>query len=198
MRLLGLAQEDPRVPLTWAGASAKFLFDALQRRHELVDRRGVDLTPLQRHLVAAASFHPDRARWRTRFNWRGRVALNLRSRNSGRVVKHVAAPFDLVVQAFGLFQTRGAPYVIYTDNTVELSRRHWPAWVDVEGRPLERIYEWERRLYGGAQHVFTMGTAAAQSLVSFYGLPRERVDAVGGGATFDTLPEPSRESREPV
>src|SRR5215213_8857557 len=198
MRLLGLAQEDPRVPLTGAGASAKFLFDALERRHELVDRRGVDLTPLQRHLLAAASFHPDRERWRTRFNWGGRVALGLRSRNSGRVVGDVSGPLELVVQAFGLFHTRGAPYVIYTDNTVELSRRHWPAWVAVEGRPLERIYEWERRLYGGALHAFTMGSAPAQSLVSFYGVPEERVSAVGGGATFETLPEPSRDQRDPV
>jgi glycosyltransferase involved in cell wall biosynthesis len=198
MRLLGLAQEDPRVPLTGSGATAKFLFDALGRRHDLVDRRGVDLTPIQRYLLAAASFHPDRDRWRTRFNWRGRVALGLRSRNSARAVRQVQRPFDMAVQAFGLFRTRGAPYVIYTDNTVEQSRRHWPAWVDVEGRALERIYEWERRLYRGALHAFTLGLAPAHSLVSFYGVPEERVSVVGGGATFETLPERSRDKREPV
>src|SRR6266511_253793 len=102
MRLLGLAQEDPRVPLTGSGATAKFLFDALERRHDLVDRRGVDLSPIQRYLLAAVSFHPDRDRWRTRFNWGGRVALGLRSRNSGRAVRQVRHPFDLAVQAFGL------------------------------------------------------------------------------------------------
>src|SRR3954471_10820042 len=146
MRLLGLAQEDPRVSVTGSGAVAKFLFDALARRHELVDRRGVDLTPLQRHLLAAASFPPDRERWRTRFNWGGRVALGLRSRNAARLLRQVSEPFDFVVQTCGLMATRAPPYVIYTDNTVELSRRHWPAWVDVDGRPLERIYDCERRL----------------------------------------------------
>ena len=82
MRLLGLAQDDPRVPLTGAGATAKFLFDALQRRHDLVDRRGVDLRALQRHVLAAASFHPDRQRWRTRFNWGGRMAQRVAERTS--------------------------------------------------------------------------------------------------------------------
>jgi glycosyltransferase involved in cell wall biosynthesis len=198
MRLLGLAQDDPRVPLTGSGATAKFLFDALERRHDLVDRRGVDLSPIQRYLLAAVSFHPNRDRWRTRFNWGGRVALGLRSRNSGRAVRQVRHPFDLAVQAFGLFRTRGAPYVIFTDNTVELSRKHWPAWVDVEGRALERIYEWERRLYRGALHAFTLGAAPAGSLVSFYGVPEERVSVVGGGATFERLPERSGDKREPV
>jgi starch synthase len=198
MRLLGLAQDDPRVPTTGAAATTKFLFDALARRHQVVDRRGVDLTPVQRYLVAAVTFHPERSRWRTRFNWGGRLALRLRSRNSARAVRQVGEPFDLAVQMFGLFQTGGAPYVVYTDNTAEVSRRHWPDWVDVEGRALERIYEWERRLYRGALHAFTMGAAPARSLVSFYGVPEEQVTVVGGGATFEALPEPSRDKREPV
>jgi glycosyltransferase involved in cell wall biosynthesis len=198
MRLLGLTQQDPRVALTGSGAVAKFLFDALERRHELVERRGVDLTRAQRYLLAAASFHPDRHRWRTRFNWGGRVALGLRSRNAGRALRQAEEPFDFVIQTFGLFQTRGAPYVIYTDNTVELSRRHYPAWVDVSEQSVERIYEWERRLYRGALHLFTMGEAAAGSLASFYGVPEERVSAVGGGATFESLPERTTGPREPA
>jgi hypothetical protein len=48
MRLLGLAQADPTVPITGSGATAKCLFDALARRHELVHREGVDLTRFQR------------------------------------------------------------------------------------------------------------------------------------------------------
>jgi glycosyltransferase involved in cell wall biosynthesis len=43
-----------------------------------------------------------------------------------------------------------------------------------------------------------MGAAPARSLVSFYGVPEEQVTVVGGGATFEALPEPSRDKREPV
>ena len=103
------------------------------------------------------------------------------------------------MQIFGLFQTRGAPYVIYIDNTAELSRRHWPDWVAVEGRALERLYDWERQLYGQALHVFAQGTPHADSVTSFYGVPEERVSVVGGGANFEVLPElpsgPARAAR---
>jgi glycosyltransferase involved in cell wall biosynthesis len=190
MRLVGLTQADPRVPITGSGAVARFLFDALERRHELVDRRGVDLTAMQRNLLAAASFHPERRRWSARFNWGTRaMALRMRSRNSARALREVSEPFDFVVQTFGLFRTRGAPYVVYTDNTIHLSRTHWPDWVPVEGAALERLYEFERRLFRGALHSFTMGTAAAESLVQFYGVPEESVSVAGGGAAFETLPQ---------
>jgi hypothetical protein len=112
VRLLGLAQVDPRVPTTGPGASSKFLFDALARRHELVGRHGVDLTRAQRGLLAAGTFHPSREKWRQRLYWKGRLALNLRSRNSRRAVGRVDEPFDLVVQVFGLFRTQGAPYAL--------------------------------------------------------------------------------------
>jgi glycosyltransferase involved in cell wall biosynthesis len=198
MKLLGLAQTDPSVPTTGSGSTSKFLLDALARHHRLVARRPVDLTPLQRYPLAAASFHPSRERWRTRYFWGGRVALRLRSFNSWRAVRAVDEPFELVVQLFGLFRTRGAPYVIYTDNTVRLSREQWPEWVAVQGRSLERLYAWERRLFGGARHVFTMGQPAAESIVSFYGVPEDRVDAVGGGVSFATMPERSERQREPL
>lgn len=107
-------------------------------------------------------------------------------------------PFDLVVQIFGLFQTQGAPYVVYIDNTIELSRQHWPRWVGVEGKALERLYEWERPIYQDALHVFAQGTPHAESVVSFYGVPEERVSVVGGGANFETLPDLPKSVRQPV
>src|SRR6185295_2888197 len=93
----------------------------------------------------------------------------------------------------------GAPYVLYIDNTVELSRRHWPQWVDVTGKELERLYDWERRLYREAIHVFAQGTPHADSVVDFYGVPRDRTSVVGAGANFDPLPElPRDRPREPI
>jgi len=198
VRLVGLAQADPRVPTTGPGATSKFLFNALAQRHELVARHGVDLTRAQRALLAAATFHPSRDTWRDRLYWKGRLALNLRSLNSRRALRRVDEPFDLVLQIFGLFRTQGARYALYVDNTVELSRRHWPDWVAVEGRALERLYEWERRLYGDALHIFTLGGPAARSVVDFYDVPQERVTVVGGGANFDVLPDRPTSSREPT
>jgi starch synthase len=196
--LLGLAQIDPAVPTTGAGAATKFLLDALERRFRMVDRRGVDVTRRQRLALAALTFHPRRRRWTERFYFMGRLSLNARSRNSARAVRETTEPFDFAVQMFGLFHTRGAPYVLYIDNTAELSRRYWPAWTPLEGRPLERLYAWERRLYGGALHIFAQGSPHAESVVSFYGVPEGQVSVVGGGANFHPLPPLGSEPREPV
>lgn len=197
-RIVGLAQGDPQTPTTGSGAAAKFVLDALDRRYGLVARKGVELDGMQRRRIALATFHPSRARWRPRFNWHRTLALDARSRNSARALATVEKPFDFAFQVFGLFQTQGAPYVLYVDNTVQLSREHWPAWVDASPRDLERIYAWERRLYGDALHVFAQGTPHADSVVEFYGVPRERTSVVGGGANFVPLPELSHREREPV
>jgi len=198
LRLVGLAQGDPVSPTTGSGAAAKFVLDALGRRHRMVARRGVELSRAQRLAIAAATAHLDRGRWRTRFNWHGRRALDARSRNSASVLRSIDEPFDLVFQVFGLFRTRGAPYALYIDNTVELSQRHWPGWAGVEGKQLERLYDWERELYGEALHVFAQGSPHADSVISHYGVPAERVSVVGGGANFEPLPTLSRAPREPV
>jgi glycosyltransferase involved in cell wall biosynthesis len=164
----------------------------------VIDRRSVELKRWQRYFVAAATVNPLWQRWKSDFWWKYRLALRLRSHNSRRVLRQVTEPYDLVVQIFGLFHTQGAPYVIYIDNTNELSRRHWPEWVGVEGGALERLYAWEREVYRGALHVFAQGTPHARSAVSFYGVPEERVSVVGGGANFETLPEPPAGPRQPV
>ncbi|HEX7060004.1 MAG TPA: glycosyltransferase family 4 protein [Solirubrobacterales bacterium] len=195
-RLVGLAQDDPSTPTIGSGAAAKFLFDALGRRYSLVGRGGVELSKVQRYAIAGATFHPRRQRWRSRFNWHRALALKARSRNSARVLAQIGEPCDLVVQVFGLFQTRGCPYVLYIDNTVELSHLHWPGWVDVGSRDLQRIFAWERHLYGDALHIFTMGSPAAESIASFYEVPRERISVVGGGTNF--RPKLSPREREPV
>lgn len=186
------------MPNTGSGAAAKFVLDALARRFEMVGRAGVELSPAQRRLVGALTFHPDRERWRNRFNWHRQFALDLRSRNSAHRLAEVDAEFDLVFQVFGLFRTRGAPYVLYIDNTAELSRRHYPAWVDTSERNLDRLYAWERRLYGEARHVFAQGTPHAESVVDFYGVAPERVSVVGGGANFEPLPSLGDEERDAV
>jgi glycosyltransferase involved in cell wall biosynthesis len=194
---VGLSQGDPSAPKTSSGV-AMFLFEALARHYDFVGAADVDLTPWQRRALAAVMFHPNGDTWRARFAWKGHFALKLRSRNSRRALARIGQPFDLAVQIYGIFQTQGAPYVMYVDNTVDLSRRHWPDWVDMGPRDLERVLAWERGLYNDARHVFCVGTPMAESVTSFYGVPPERVCVVGGGANFGRLPEPRPRRRDKV
>lgn len=196
LAIVGASRGNPFSPLTASGA-ASHLFDALERRYGLVERVDVSLTPAQRAAVAAASFHPSRAQWRTRF-YRSRLGYELQSRNSARALRRIEAPVDLVVQIFGLFQARGAPYAMYLDNTHQITRERWPEWSPFSERDVQRWYALERRAYHAAEHVFVTGSGVRESLTSFYGVAPERVTVVVGGVNFDELPVLDEEPREPV
>lgn len=194
--LVGASRGDPFSPLTASGA-ASHLFDALGRRHDVVGRINVSLTRMQRAAVAAAPFHPSRAQWRARF-YRSRLGYELQSRNSSRALKRVETPFDLVVQIFGLFQTRGAPYAMYLDNTHEITRTQWPEWSPFSESQARRWFALEQRAYLAAEHIFVTGSGVRESLATFYGVPEGRVTVVVGGVNFAELPELGDEPREPV
>ena len=187
-RIVGASRGDP---LT------RHLFDALGRRYGMVGHIDAELRPWQRYLLAPATFHPSQARWRERY-WKSLLAFGMRSRNSRAQLTGIGQPYHAVLQVHALFQTRGAPYILYVDNTHQQSTEGWPIWNPLSGRDLERWYARERATYEGALHIFTMSGPAAASLVDFYGTPRERVSNVGGGANFKTLPTLSDSLREPV
>jgi starch synthase len=193
-RLVGLSQGDPYSARTNSGV-AKFLYDALERRHGMTDRYSVELSSAQRALTAAATFHPSRRRWRGRYYWQWSLANRLRSRNAAARLRQMDGRVDLAVQVFSLFQARGAPYVVYTDNTMAITLRHNPGWApDDPGSALA----WERRVFSEARHVFVVGRITADSMTDDYDVPEERVSIVSGGSNFHPLPEPRPRTHEPV
>lgn len=197
-RLVGASRGDPFSPHSVSGVPYH-LFNALARHYPLVDRIDTRLSRWQVGRVALATFHPLRERWQERY-FKNIAAFKLQSRNSRSRLAHIAQPFDLVMQVYGLFRTVGAPYVVYIDNTHEQSVHHWPEWNPLRERALAQWFAGERTMYQQAQHVFTTSQVVAQSAIQFYGVPAGQVSVVGGGANFDTLPTlPTTERvREPV
>jgi len=187
-QLLGASRGDP---LT------RHLFEAIERRYGLVGRIDTELRGWQRYLVALTTFHPSQARWKERF-WKSALAFRLRSDNSRSGRACIDRPYDAVVQIHALFQTRGAPYVAYVDNTHHQSVEGWPSWNPLTARGLEHWYDLERATYRQALHLFTMGASVAESLVTFYGVAENRVTNVGGGANCAMLPTLGMATREPV
>jgi glycosyltransferase involved in cell wall biosynthesis len=197
LRFVGASRGDPYDPVTASGM-ARFLFDALERRYRMVGRVDVELRGWPRRLAALAAFHPSRPRWRQRF-YKSWLTFTLQSRNCRRRLNEIREPYDLVVQVSALFQTTGARTVLYIDNTNRLSEQAWLEWTTGRTLPVGPSRdELERRVYLGAEHVFAMGTHVAASVVEHYGVPANRVSAVGGGANLDRLPGPRHHAGEPT
>lgn len=197
--LVGACAGDPYDPATLSGVP-RFLFDALERRYPFAARLDYRLRRGQRTVAAARTFRLPRSRWQERYHL-NKLSQHMRSRNLRRELARISRPFDLVVQVRGWVDPHRWPYVICTDGTWHMASTGWPAWLPAYASERDYWYEVERRMYGGARHVFAVGLEAADSLRTFYGVPPERVTVVGGGVNFETLPEvPGREleDREPV
>lgn len=197
LRLIGAARGDPYHPQSVSGVP-RHLFDALARRYQMVARIDTRLVPSQQVLVALATFHPVRAIWVERY-FKNVLAFQLQSRYSKALIQQVGESFDMVLQVYGLFRTSGAPYMVYADNTHQLTLRSWPDWNPLRGRDLTQWLADERNLYQQARHVFAVSALVARSLREEYGLTETQVSVVGGGFNFDQLPTLAQNSkREPV
>ncbi len=189
-RIVGLSRGDAHSPHDSSGIPLH-LFDALARRYTLVGRLDTRLPRWQRAIVAGTTVAPMRARWAERY-FKNLLAFDLISRHSERQLQAFAAPFDVALQFNGLFQTRGAPYLVFLDTTYHDAARHWPEWNPLRGQRLVGWYARERALYHEAQHVFAMSVYAKDSLTDFYGLASGRVTAVGGGVNIAVMAPPPR------
>jgi len=195
LRLIGTSRGDGFDPHAVSG-TARPLLDALEREFPVAARINVDLSRRQRAVVGALAFARDRQRWRQRY-WLSPLGFGLMSWNCRRALSG-RQDADLAIQVRGMFKTNPLPYVMVIDSTAELAHRHWPEWSPfhpVERRVRNRL---ERHTYRTAAHVFTLSSAAADSVVNFYGVPRTRVTVTGAGSHFDPLPPVRPRTREPV
>ena len=184
---------DPWDPRVQSGV-AKNLGDALDRRPELAVRRINTASSRPAFwLRAALSFRRGRDRWQWSVHL-GPRSSRARTHSLLRQLEGSQAELALLLRT--TYLPIGVPYVPYLDNTVQLAREHWPRAAPWRGRQLSKVLAYERAFYPGAGHVFATGRLVADSLVSHYGVPRERVTVVGAGSnyvpasTVDTAREP--------
>lgn len=91
--------------------------------------------------------------------------------------------FDFTVQTQSLFSAAlpGCPNYVYTDH---VSRARLADEDQAgTGHPSEAWLECERQIYEDAAHVFTFGPKIRNFLVDEYGIPSEKVSAIGAGAS---------------
>jgi len=167
---------DPADPKTQSGV-AKNLGDALDRRPELAVER-LDTLPSRSALLLTAARsvrrHPDRWRWAIHLSPR---TTRARSRSLLRQLEQMRSA-EVVLPLRTIYLPIGLPYTPYIDNTVQLSLEHWPHAAPWRGHQLSAVLAHERAFFGMAAHVFATGRLVAESLISSYQVPRDRVTIV--------------------
>jgi glycosyltransferase involved in cell wall biosynthesis len=176
-----------------------FLFQALAKRYTLASVCDASLHGLPRYLNGLRVFHPNPRLWRERY-YKNIPAFKARSRRLNAHLRRVAGQTDIIFQVGVLFdacyEPLPIPNLIYTDHTACLSARN-PAFPlsAFTPRQSKQWIELERRAFEHAAHVFTRGELVRDSIIQEYGIPLEKVTAVGGGVNFPVLPE--RRDRPP-
>jgi glycosyltransferase involved in cell wall biosynthesis len=169
-----------------------YLFDAIQRRFPLAGVYDATLRGPRQLINILLSIHLNRRVWRQR-SYKHPAGFRIRSRLAASHLASLGGKADLALQVGVLFDARWnnipLPSVIYTDYTAQLSARRPDA-----GRspftPGERAawIELERQAFERAAHICTRGQLVRDSVLNDYGIPPERVTAIGGGANFAELP----------
>jgi glycosyltransferase involved in cell wall biosynthesis len=170
-----------------------YLFAALRELGWEVQRATVGLPAAWRYGLAAASFRPSRAAWRRQYHARlerelkSRRGLTWRSAASIRLVRDLSPPHGLVMQIGGIafspaFGTLPRAYVLFKDYTVALAQRTYPAVLPVRSAAAQaELVAVEAGVCRGAARIFTASENTRGSVIRDYGVPPERVLAVGEG-----------------
>jgi glycosyltransferase involved in cell wall biosynthesis len=178
LRLVVVRQPDA------SGRRSQFV-DALARRTQLVDVVYPELSRLELNLIRLRTFHPHSGRWRARAGFNQRLA----SKQTESVQRGLAAHrgnHDLIMQFQTLcapgFDRAGVPYAIYTDNTMALTQRHYPAWAPLPKQAADWWLQYEAGIFRGATAIFTYSEFARRSVIEDYDCPESAVVAAGAGA----------------
>jgi glycosyltransferase involved in cell wall biosynthesis len=186
LRVVGVSIDDVsgwNEPLP-AGKRSQF-FGELARRVDLLDVVRPELSAAQIGLIYARTFHPRKSRWRARASFSGALAAR-RTAAVQRGLAPYAGSCDLIIQLQTLcapaFASRGVPYAIYTDNTMALTQRAYPAWAPLSPAAAASWMRFEAGVFRRAHAVFTYSEFARRSVIEDYGCPPERVAVVRTGA----------------
>ena len=183
---------DWREPLP-QGQWSQF-YSHLARRVELIDVIRPQLSQAERYLDFARTFHPRKSRWKARAGFNLSLAMTL-TEAVQRDLSRYEGSYDLIMQLQTLcapgFDRAGIPYAIYTDNTMALTQRIYPAWSPLSAKEGASWMGFEADVCQSAAAVFTYSEFARRSVIDDYGCSPESVVAVGAGANqlLDSLGE---------
>jgi len=175
----------PRAARTWSGAPAN-VSAALERCGVRIDAIAPEIGSLAKARVALIDL----------LAGRGRPLSTEQILRSAGARRHMAAQVASEVRRLGVEHvlhtgTFDLPAVeddgsirhyLYCDHTWALSRQHHVEAGRYTAAAVRAFEDTERRALAGLAHVFTFGAYVRDHIVAHYGLPSDRVTAVGSGA----------------
>ena len=176
----------------------ELLFKSLAETASIIDIHNAELQNLQRGWAAIQSFHPNFSEWKIRY-YLNADAFRLRSKQESEYIHRFTNKADVVLQIGTLYSSWQPvlPVILYLDYTAQLSIQKNQAGHAFRVPPhAERWLAMERRAYEQAAHICVRSHLVLSSLVEDYGISRDKISVVGGGANFSPLPSlPHRISR---
>jgi glycosyltransferase involved in cell wall biosynthesis len=145
--------------------------------------RAVDLALKARHV------HPDRIAWRERA-WVNTVRFERRGDAAEAELARHAGEYDAILQVQAMFGlgSRPAPYAVYTDNVLALTRRHYPESSRLTESQARRFMEMEAEHCRGAAALFPWSEFVGRSMVEDYGCDPARVFVIPAAPKYAPLP----------
>ena len=186
LRVLGVSLPDVsdwREPLP-QGQWSQF-YGQLAQRCELVGVVRPELSRAHHYLNLARTFHPRTSRWRAKAGFNRSLAMR-RTEAVQRSLPPHKGSYDLIMQIQTLcapgFDRAGIPYAIYTDNTMALTQRIYPAWAPLSADAAAWWMRFEADVCRSATTVFTFSEFARRSVIDDYDCSPDSVVSVGAGA----------------
>lgn len=195
LRIALVAEGDANTRDCWSGCAQGFVL-ALRRAGVTVDVFNAELASWSRWLVAALTFHPDRQRWRQRFNL-GATAFAAKSRLASRGIASAASRYDAIVQVGATFsidraRRRGAPLIVFADANIQFALRGRPfsGASRLDPTEAEKVRDREQRVYDGADRIWVWSELLNHSFQQDFAQPPAKVLTVFAGANTEPGPEP--------
>ena len=175
----GSVGSDPESPKTWSGACV-LLLRALDDARLLDRAFGVRLPRMHDVLLRLKNFHPDRARWRSRyyFDLAYRQAL---TRAAGRIPCQGNTLLQ-IGHMFCLPQVFSRQMCIsYHDGNLAEKLKSGFGLKGQSAKRIDAVLRYEEETAGQMTAIFTFSQYLRQSFISDYHVPSHRVFCVGSG-----------------
>ncbi len=184
----GSTGSDPYSPRTWSGISP-FLLKAMEQNGLLHAAVGIRVPKLPNALLLAKNFSRNRAVWRKHFYFDPMYRRALT-----RAAASVRVETPVLMQIGHMFSL---PQVFPAHKCVSYHDGNLPELLasgyGVEGvsrRRIDQALRFEEQAARQMTAIFTFSEYLRQSFIKNYGVPAEKVFAVGGAINLETVPDP--------